>query len=764
MTTPEILDRIRTVTGHEPRRNGDGWKARCPAHDDRSPSMSVSTGTDGRTLLHCHAGCEHKAIIQALGLSAQDLFADTAQGRPRATTPTPKATKPKRTWASLQAALGDMTPPGGTLAGKWEYPSGYAVARYDLPDGSKTFRPMHQTPDGWACGDPEGLLPLYQGDDLPVDGTIYVAEGEKACDAVASVGLPAVTSPHGSASPRKADWTPLAGRDVVILPDNDHPGRKYADTVGEILMSLSPPARVKVLELDGLPGGGDMVEWIDADGPMGEKTTEEIVERIRALARRLEWLTPPTTEATPEPKPEGDGDDVLTDVSNAARFVAEHGRDVRYCHAMGRWFIWSGKAFERDESGRAVRLAKKTTRNMMRAAADAPDKDSQRALFDHARRTQSRERLNAMLDLARCEVPVTPSELDADAMLLNCLNGSIDLRTGALREHRRADLCTKVAPVNYVADAAAPRWERFLQEITDGDGELQAYLQRLAGLSLTADASEHALFICYGSGANGKSVFTETLTRMMGEYASQAPPGLLCAKGGFGEHPTEVADLQGRRLVTASESDEGGRLKVALMKRLTGDATLRARFMRQDYFEFTRTFKLIFCTNNRPRIGESSGAVWRRIRLVPFAVTIPPERRDAHLQDKLTAEWPGILAWAVRGCLDWQEHGLAEPDAVRYATESYQSEQDTFSQFLADACIIEPQAHAPRGEIYAAYTAWAGENGERYPLSNRAVFERLRSIENMTEKQVRTPAGRVRMVYGIGLLATTYGGVTECHT
>jgi putative DNA primase/helicase len=292
--------------------------------------------------------------------------------------------------------------------------------------------------------------------------------------------------------------------------------------------------------------------------------------------------------------------------------------------------------------------------------------------------------------------------------LLNVLNGTVDLRTGELREHRREDYLTKIASVEYDLNAACPVWDKCLSRWMDGNADLIGYLQRVFGYALTGNVSEHALWFLYGSGANGKSTLLMTLLAMMEDYGCQAISELLMQRANE-QHPTERADLFGRRFVATIETDEGKRLAESLMKQMTGGDRIRARRMREDFWEFAPTHKIFLAANHKPAIRGTDYAVWRRIKLIPFTVTIPDEEKDAHLPDKLKAELPGILAWCLRGCLEWQRSGLGEPDEVRQATASYQAEQDTLAEFFAECCFVHPEAKCRASDLLDAYQRFSGD-------------------------------------------------------
>jgi putative DNA primase/helicase len=330
-------------------------------------------------------------------------------------------------------------------------------------------------------------------------------------------------------------------------------------------------------------------------------------------------------------------------------------------------------------------------------------------------KSEAAPRINAMLDMARSEpgIPILPEEMDRDPWLLNCANGTLELKTGRLREHRREDYITKLCPVEYHAGAQAQRFHEFLRDIFDDNTALIQYLQRLAGRCLTADVSEQDLHIFWGKGANGKSTLLNVLLEMLGlDYAMKAPTELLMVKRGE-SHPTERADLFGKRLVVAMETEEGRQLAESLVKELTGGDRIRARRMREDFWEFAPTHKVILCTNHKPRIKGTDHAIWRRIRLVPFTVTFSEDKQDKQLPEKLRAELPGILAWAVQGCLEWQHHGMETPESVLAATKEYRAAEDLLAQWLAECCRTgSPDYRQKAGELYASYHAWCERGGE----------------------------------------------------
>ena len=404
----------------------------------------------------------------------------------------------------------------------------------------------------------------------------------------------------------------------------------------------------------------------------------------------------------------------LTDMGNAERVAALHGRDLRHCHEFDRWYVWDGARFGEDRAGAIVARAKETVRSIYIEAAAADDRLQRKALAKHAQSSEQASRIAAMISLARSEpgIPVTSTQLDRDPWVLNVRNGVIDLRSGELRPHDRMQLITKLSDVEYDNTATCPRFLAFLDQIMGGNSALITFLQRAIGYSLTGTTIERLIFILYGEGKNGKSTFLEAIRAMLGDYALRTPTETLLVKRDQGI-PNDVARLRGARFVTASETEEGQRLAESKIKDLTGGDVISARFMRGEFFDFLPTFKLWLSTNHKPVIRGTDRAIWDRIRLVPFVVRIPTDEQDKHLRDKLIAEAPGILAWAVQGCLDWQRDGLTEPSEVRAATDSYRAEMDVIGAFIEDACLVDPDTSETAGILYSAYHKWCEANGER---------------------------------------------------
>ena len=334
----------------------------------------------------------------------------------------------------------------------------------------------------------------------------------------------------------------------------------------------------------------------------------------------------------------------LTDLGNAKRFASEHGRDVRYCHRWKKWLIWDGRRWVKDDTGTIQERAKETAIAILSEAAKELHDEKRKKLLAWQKQSEFEHRIRALITLAQSEdgLPVRVEELDCDPMLLNLQNGTINLTTAEFREHRREDLITKVAPISYDPNATCPQWLLFLDRIMNGNNELISFLQRAVGYSLTGDTSEHALFLFYGTGANGKTTFLEVLRHALGDYVMSADFSSFIVSRGASVR-NDLARLAGARLVTAVESEANRRLAEEVIKQITGGDTITARYLYSEHFEFRPQFKLFLATNHKPRIRGTDVAIWRRIHLVPFTVTISNEEQDKALPAKLRGEAPGIL-------------------------------------------------------------------------------------------------------------------------
>ena len=446
-----------------------------------------------------------------------------------------------------------------------------------------------------------------------------------------------------------------------------------------------------------------------------------------------------------------------TDVGNGERLAHRFRDEIRYSRPQKTWFVYTGLRWEPDQTGEMFQRAKWIARQLYEEASHIDDAALRKACSDWARKCESADRLKAALFCAQSEpgIPVLPSQFDSDPFSLNCLNGTVNLHTGELRDHRRDDLITKLAPVVFEAGARSPLLDRFLEESSGGDTDLMEFLQRAAGYSLTGSVREEVLFFVHGPAASGKSTFLEALKASFGDYAKVADFETFIQRREAGAIRNDIAELAGRRFVVSIEVDEGKKLAEGLVKMLTGGDTVRARFLYQEAFEFPPQFKLWLAANHAPRVRDDDSAIWRRILRLPFERVVPKERRDATVKARLkdpAISGPAILAWAVEGCMRWQESGLCVPEVVDRATEQYRLDMDPLREFIEDCCVLNTGAWTSSVRLRSAYVEWAKENGERFVLDQRALSERLRSKGCSTGNR-KVGGSSTRGWSGIGLKA-----------
>ena len=444
-------------------------------------------------------------------------------------------------------------------------------------------------------------------------------------------------------------------------------------------------------------------------------------------------------DAPPREAPAGPAP--LTDTGNAERFATQHAGHVRYCYAQKTWYVWTGTHWQADLGDRIAQLAKETARSIYLEAAGLASEERRKATSQWAAKSEDERRRRALVELARSEpgIPIAPEYLDRDLWLLNVANGTLNLRTGALAAHRREDYITRIIPIAYDPAAPCPIWEGFIRHILSGKAAVIRFVQKALGYSLTGETREQVLFIFHGTGANGKTTLLETTSTLLAPYAAQVGAETLLARETDALALNDLFTLQGRRFVVAIESDMGRRLAEALVKRVTGSDTIKAKKLYTDVFAYRPTFKLFIATNHKPVIRGTDHAIWRCIRLVKFDVVVPDDQQDKALPDKLKAELPGILRWTVDGCRLWQSEGLGPPQEVRQATADYRAEMDTLGGFLLERCWLEdPAATVTAEDLYTDYDAWASRAKEK-PLSMKAFAT---ALKERGLQAVRNKAGR----------------------
>ncbi|MEZ0190922.1 phage/plasmid primase, P4 family [Ralstonia solanacearum] len=624
----------------------------------------------------------------------------------------------------------------GPATAKWDYLDAAGqllgvVYRYDPPGGAKEFRPWDAKRRKMAPPDPR---PLYNQPGLASATQVVFVEGEKCAQALIDAGIVATTAMHGANAPvEKTDWSPLAGKAVLIWPDRDKPGWEYAANAAQAMLQAGAVSVAILVPPEDAPAGWDAADAIEEGFDIGGYLAAGA--RVPVVLEVDDTVSADVLE----------GVDWETEDGLATAFTRRYGDDWRYCSLWGKWLVWTGVRWNSDQLLYVTHLS----RGICRSASLKADTARQKT------KLASSATIAAVEKIARSDPKhaATADEWDADVWALNTPGGVVDLRTGQLRAHRREDRMTKVTTATPRGrnGEGCPAWLAFIADITGGNTDLAAYLQRVVGYCLTGVTSEHALFFLYGTGANGKSVFVNVLTTILGDYAANAPMDTFMEARGD-RHPTELAGLRGARLVSSIETEQGRRWNESKVKAITGGDKVSARFMRQDFFDYLPQFKLLIAGNHKPAIRNVDEAMKRRLHLIPFTVTVPPERRDGRLTEKLLKERDGILAWAIEGCLAWQRQRLDPPDCVRSATEEYFDEEDAIGDFLDEEAQCHQQARVAVADVFLRWQEWAGRRGE-YVGTSRWLAQQL---TNRGFDRTRLHGG-VKGLAGISLKPKDYG-------
>jgi putative DNA primase/helicase len=529
---------------------------------------------------------------------------------------------------------------------------------------------------------PEVLAAVAAGD------RIYICEGEKDAERANAAGLVATTNPGGAGKWRPEYAEFLRGADVTIVRDRDEKGRHHAD---EVAKSLEGVARsVQIVEAK---AGKDLSDHLGAG-----LTVEELVD-----------VTSESPVGAVREEPDSSAEH-LTDLGNARRFCALHGREVRYSHPERSWYVWDGRRWQRDETAGIERLAKEVPGAIYQEAA-AADPEEREALAKWALRSESRDRIRAMLDLAASEpgIPVHPGDFDRDPDVLNLLNGTLALRTQQLRPHRREDLLTKLSPVEWNPDAHSELWERF-QEKALPDPSARRFAQKAAGATLLGRSGADVVILIHGPTRTGKGTKQNAISSALGDYAVTAGLEDFAERDRAGGARPELVRLRGARMVSVYETSRRLKLSASLVKTLSGSDPLTVRDLYSRPATYLPQFTLWIATNYRPRIPEDDDALWERLREIPFSVQIPEGERDPRVRAELSnpkASGAAILAWAVQGCRLFLEEGLVAPEIVRSATRNYRSEMNPLAGFAEERLVFGEAFSVRAADLREEYEAWA---------------------------------------------------------
>ena len=569
------------------------------------------------------------------------------------------------------------------------------VASYDYFDESgellfqvqrmepKTFRQRRPVGSGWEYKVSGTRQVPYRLPGLVASSPetpVYIVEGEKDADRLVSMGLVATCNAGGAGKWRNSHSECLKGRHVTLIPDNDDAGRDHVQKVAASLKGIA--LSVRILSLPGLPAKGDVSDWLDAGGTVAELTAAPTAAPAKA-----------TTD---------DSDDAPfgSELALSEEFARNANGVLRWTPGL-EWMVNSGTHWKKDESLRRFTAAKSVCKGAAAGLESAKLAGKICSAGTHS----------AILSLARSADGIVTGieEWDKHPMLLNTPAGVIDLETG--REVSRDGLLfTQVAGASPAA-TPTPIWDKFMREVFDGDLEMVEFMQRMGGYSLTGSIKEQKLFFLHGNGANGKSVFLDVLRAIGGQYSYNLPSEALMTSK-HESHPTMLASLHGKRLAISSEIEESAHWAEARIKAMTGDETMTARYMRQDFFTFRVSHKHIIAGNFKPRLKGDDFAMVRRMVLIPFSQRFEGARRDNNLPDKLKAEYPGILAWFIEGARKWAASGLAIPAAITEASQEYMAEQDDIGLWIESRCERVPGHPELASALFASFESWKRDNGE----------------------------------------------------
>jgi putative DNA primase/helicase len=640
----------------------------------------------------------------------------------------------------------------GPATAKWDYldASGKLIAvvyRYDPPSGGKEFRPWDAQRRKMAPPDPR---PLYNQPGMAGADQVVLVEGEKCAQSLINAGICATTAMFGANAPiDKTDWTPLAGKAIVIWPDRDKPGWEYADRASQAIMAAGATSCAILYPPEDKPDGWDAADAIAEAMDVGD---------VIANGPRIQMQVPYEGEDANGGGDHAPGDDETgdgqapgvqqsavwgTEDALALTFTRRYQHDWRYVAAWGKWLMWDGQRWRSEDTLAASDLVRHVCRHASLKASN----------IKTAAKLAGASTIGGVERLARTDRRHAGStdEWDADEWLINTPGGVVDLRTGRMRAHQRSDRMTKICTATLQPGSNCPHWLAFLADVTGGDQSQIHYLQKVFGYCLTGSTQEHALFFLYGTGANGKSVFVNTLFTLLGDYAANAPMDTFMESRGD-RHPTDLAGLRGARFVGATETEQGRRWNESKIKEITGGDRVSARFMRQDFFTFFPQFKLVIAGNHKPAIRNIDEAMRRRLHLIPFTITVPPEKRDKQLQAKLLIERNAIFEWGIQGCLAWQREGLIAPESVVSATHEYFEAEDALGRWLEERCVRVTSAKSLTTELFSDWKQWAEAAGEFVGPQRRfsdLLLTRglekwrnsvgLRGYQGIGLKEVRTP-------------------------
>lgn len=752
MHIDRLLDRLGNGTVLD---ESGGVLVHCPAHGDGRPSLFVSLKEDGRALVYCRAGCSTAKVLEAAELSESELFNVT--GEPTLSNAPlveldPGAiaalnayvTASSARFAGSQAAVYAFERFGLTEDMGRELRLGYdngtvSVGRardyrsksyaahprltvpfydwYGMPRGLQGRDLSGNCPARWLnlASPAEGMKwsaigVLRTGDSYP---TVVVTEGPGDGLTTVAVGYTAVIVRGAGVARAERTAREIAdgadGADIVLAGDNDNAGREFIDALGANLAALGITARVLLFPRQ----YNDISDWRKAD-PVGFAAAFH-----QAVSDAPKWC-PPVEEQPEAPKPRTEVKTMQgTDIEHARKALEIVGRDTAHVDGVG-FLTWTGRVWEQMSATRERAIGHRVADALVKELAEMPRGDKEgnaeerreAEAYEQALRSTRRMHMDsgikAALEHLRTITAANVGDFDTRHYLISFRNGTVDLRTGELREHRREDRLTRFVDLDFDPDAECPRWTQFLTEVFPSDPELPDFMARLVGYGITGETREHVFALLYGHGSNGKSVFLNTLAQVFGGITGHMSQAAIAFSRSFdpGAANPALAALRGIRLAVLSELSDGLRLNEALLKQLTAGDPVVARELYRGQFTFTPTALMVMATNYKPDVRGQDDGFWRRTRLIPFLREFSGREKDSSLPGRLLDEAPGIAAWAVRGAVEWYAIGLAEPESVQAAVREYRRSADVLDGFLPGLIVRDESAEMSLADAFNLFQDW----------------------------------------------------------
>ncbi|HBI6962783.1 TPA: hypothetical protein K8N27_001137 [Clostridium perfringens] len=711
----------------------DRVQAKCPCHNDKNASLTISYNSkEEKTMLYCHAGCNTKDIVESVGLKMSDLFDK----------PLEVEDKHKSAFEKDIEAIYKFYDENGDLAYEKIRKKGKKFLHRRYIDGETVwgmeegiYTETFPGSKSWSIKErPGAKKAYYPGQEqllynlpnvikgIKEEQTIFITEGEKDSDSLITRGLIATTTSIGATKGDLGKKWPsrfnsfFKGANVVLLPDNDEPGKRFMEHIAIELKNIAN--NIKIVELPDLSKKEDITDWLEYGNDIYDlqalvKRTDEFIEFKGNIIYDYNW----------------------SDVGNAERLISLHGKDIKFNVNSGKWYVWNGVNWELDNSFKVENLYRIVLRRFQNAIPninisddEIATKKQQEKAKSFVLRNETDGKIKSVLNQAKTFKGINFMESDKDDYLFNTPNGTINLRDLSQKKHDRKDLITQCSNYSFNRENdKCPNWIAFLNRIFCGDQELINYVQKAVGYSLTGDMSEQCLFMLWGGGANGKSTFVKALEDIMGSYAATIKGETLMEKNGQDGARGDLARLTNKRVVIASELQEGQVFNEPLLKVLSAGETLPVRFMYQEEFMLKPKFKLWIMTNKKPKVKGNDHGIWRRWRMIPFKYKFTEKEKDPNFyEEKLKPELEGILLWAITGYQMWKEQGFEAPKEVMEAVEDYKMDMDQVARFIEDCCFIRDDAECTGSAMYDEYLNWCINEGENYKMTNHKLARDLK--------------------------------------